>query len=138
MKRVCLYCILAFVLVGMVGIFPASAQATNLLQNPGFDSQTFTLISKDPNDPNTTYNAPLGWWGGVILAPHDAFWMNVPANGFPHSASFKRSGIFSYDMARGGATFTAYLYQQVSVAPNTDVQGGAWAFIENHTDGVAR
>ncbi len=119
-------------------VVPVSAQTTNLLQNPGFDSESFSFISADSLDPNTTYNAPAGWWGGIVFSPHDAFWMNVHPNGFPHSGGLKRSGIFSYNMARGGATFTAYLYQQVSAAPNTDVQGGAWAFLENYTDGRAR
>jgi uncharacterized protein YraI len=129
---------LVLVFIVLLCVVPVSAQATNLLQNPGFDSETFTLISTDPLDPYTTYNAPLGWWGGIVFSPHDAFWMNVHPNGFPHSGGFKRSGTFSYNMGRGGATFTAYLYQQVSVAPNTDVQGGAWAFLENKSDGRAR
>jgi uncharacterized protein YraI len=135
MKRLITLCLMLLILLGM---FPVKAQATNLLQNPGFDSETFTLISTDPLDPYTTYNAPLGWWGGIVFSPHDAFWMNVHPNGFPHSGGFKRSGTFSYNMGRGGATFTAYLYQQVSVLPNTDVQGGAWAFLENSSDGRAR
>lgn len=129
--------LILLVLTLAIGL-PAHAQATNLLQNPGFDSETYTLISTDPTDPATTFNAPLGWWGGIAFAPHDAFWMNVHPNGFPHSASFKRSGIFSYHMGRGGATFTAYLYQQVSVAPNSDVQGGAWAFLENSGSSITR
>jgi uncharacterized protein YraI len=137
MKRILTIC-LAVMLLTAAQVMTAAAQATNLLQNPGFDSQTFTLIATDPLDPNTTYNAPLGWWGGIVYSPHDAFWMNVTPNGFPHSAGFKRSGIFSYNMGRGGATFTAYLYQQVSVMPNTDVQGGAWAFLENKSDARTR
>jgi uncharacterized protein YraI len=39
-------------------------------------------------------------------------------------------------MARGGGTFTAWLLQQVSVQPNTDIQGGAWAYIQNNFSGA--
>jgi uncharacterized protein YraI len=136
MKRIVVMVIVGLLL--MVAVLPAGAQS-NLLQNPGFDSETFSLIASDPLDPNTTYNAPLGWWGGFI--PPQTWgetWRNAYPAGFPHSGGLKRSGIFSYNMARGGATFTAWLYQQVSVQPNTDVQGGAWAFLENPVSSLVR
>jgi len=126
-------CILLIVLA-----VPAAAQSPNLLQNPGFDSEMYTLISQDPLDPATWYNAPQGWWGGIITAPHDASWQNVHPSGYPHSAFLKRSGIFSFNMARGGGTFTAYIYQHVPVVPDTDVQGGAWAYLENDVTSSVR
>ncbi len=137
MKRICFYAVLVVLAVGVV--LPVNAQSTNLLQNPGFDSETYTLIATDPLDPYTTYNAPMGWWGGFI--PPQTWgetWRNAFPAGYPHSAGLKRSGTFSFNMARGGATFTAWIYQQVSVQPDTDLQGGAWAFLENPVDSLVR
>lgn len=125
-------------LIVALTVFPAQAQGQNLLQNAGFESETYHLVFTDPKDPFTTYNAPDFWWGGVVLSPHDADWMNIPANGFPHTAGIKHGGGRSFNMARGYATFTAYLYQQVYTAPNTDLQGGAWAYIENPATGLVR
>jgi uncharacterized protein YraI len=137
MKRV--FVLLVLVVLAFGAIIPANAQATNLLQNPGFDSEAYTLLATDPLDPFTTYNAPSAWWGGFI-SPQTwgETWRNAFPAGYPHSAGLKRSGLFSFNMARGGATFTAWIYQQVSVQPDTDVQGGAWAFLENGVDSLVR
>lgn len=133
MKR--MFWILGLALM-LVVAFPAAAQE-NLLTNPGFDNESFTLIGTDPADPLTTYNAPYSWWGGFLTPtnPNEP-WRNAYPNGFPHSAGLKRSGRFSYNMGRGGSIFTAWVYQQVNVTPDTDVQGGAWAFIEGTTGQV--
>ncbi|MBZ0287325.1 MAG: hypothetical protein K8I30_06905, partial [Anaerolineae bacterium] len=98
--------------------FAASAQTANLLVDPGLDGEAYSLVSRD-EAADVNYYAPSGWWGGVILSPHDAFWMNVHPTGFPHTAGYKRSGGRSFHMARGGGTFTAYLTQQVYVQPDT-------------------
>ncbi len=127
---------LLLLLLILLAAFPAAAQ-DNLLTNPGFDNESFTLIGKDPADPLTTYNAPYSWWGGFLTPTNpNELWRNAYPNGFPHSAGLKRSGRFSYNMGRGGSIFTAWIYQQVNVAPDTDVQGGAWAFIEGVTGQV--
>lgn len=128
MLRLLLYAGLALAALAAPSV--AEAQAANLLQDPGFEGEFYTLISADPADPFTTYNAPVGWWGGFALGG-DASWKNVHPSGFPHTGPVKRSGGRSYHMARGGGTFTAWMLQQVSVAPNSDVQGGAWAYIQN-------
>lgn len=127
--------LLALGLLAMLAaIVPVGAQGTNLLQDPSLEGEVYSRVSADPNDPATTFNAPTYWWGGFILGG-DAPWKNVHPNGFPHTGGIKRSGGRSYHMSRGGGTFTAWLLQQVSVAPNTDVQGGAWALIEHNSGG---
>jgi uncharacterized protein YraI len=136
-RRSILWCGL-MVLALLVMISPAAAQTANLLQDPSFEGENYTLIDVDPLDPFTTYNAPWYWWGGFVKGG-DAPWKNVYPSGFPHSGPVKHSGNRSYNMARGGGTFTAWLLQQVSVQPNTDVEGGAWAYIQNNLSGaVAR
>lgn len=107
----------------------------NLLVDPGLEGESYNLVSEDPSA-DVKFYVPSGWWGGVVLGPRDAFWMNIHPTGFPHTAGYKRSGGRSFHVARGGGTFTAYITQQVYVQPNTDLQGGAWAYIENDTGGA--
>lgn len=114
-----------------------SAQTSNLLIDPGFEGEAYTLISTSPID-GTTFSVPSGWWGGIALEPHVEPWMNVHPTGFPHTGGFKWSGGRSLHVARGFASFTAWVYQQVSVQPNTDVEGGAYAFIESGNSAVVR
>ncbi len=119
----------------LIAATPAAAQTANLLQDPSFEGENYSRIGVDPADPFTTYNAPWYWWGGFV-AGGDTFWKNVYPAGFPHTGPVKHSGARSYNMARGGGTFTAWLLQQVSAQPNTDVEGGAWAYIQNNVPGA--
>ncbi len=122
----------------LLAVAPARAQIQNLLYDPGFESTDYRLVSTDPSDPFTTYNVPAGWWGGVGQPPGPEPWRNAHPNGFPHTAGFKIEGGRSFHMSRGGGTFTAYLYQQVGVAPGTEVEGGASAYMENNGGGLMR
>lgn len=134
MKRKFLTVVLLLALLATV--LPANAQADNLLKDPSLEGENYSQIGVDPADPFTTYNAPWFWWGGFAIGG-DAPWKNVYPSGFPHTGPVKRSGNRSYNMARGGGTFTAWLLQQVSVQPNSEVQGGAWAYIQNNIGGAA-
>lgn len=117
----------------LIVVMPASAQSGNLLRDPGFEGDSYTRISTDPRDPNVTFNVPAFWGGGAVLEPYPPDWRNVHPTGFPHTGPIKWAGNRSFHMARGGGTFTAYIYQRVSVQPNTPVEGGAYAFIEGNT-----
>lgn len=133
MKRFLTMCALVVLAaaLGLWGISPAQAQAANLLQDPGFEGESYSFVSADPLALAVTYNVPAGWGGAVVQSPRSQPWMNVHPTGFPHTGPFRRSGNRSFHMARGGGTFTAYLYQRVNVVPGTPLQGGAWAFIDN-------
>lgn len=120
----------------IASVSPASAQG-NLLANPSFDSEVYTPISFDEAAPTLYMAVPEGWGGAVIQSPRNFPWMNVHPTGLPHIGAIKVEGFRSYHLARGGGTFTAYIYQQVAVEPGTAVQGGAWVYIEG-TAGVAR
>ncbi len=126
------------ILMLFISAYTVVAQPENLLQDSGFESADYRLVSRDPNDPGTTFNAPSGWWGGVVQPPGPESWRNAHANGFPHTAGTKIEGGRSFHMSRGGGTFTAYLYQQVNVVPGTDVEGGAWAYAENNGGSLIR
>ncbi|HEX2619469.1 MAG TPA: SH3 domain-containing protein [Phototrophicaceae bacterium] len=121
---------------GVISI-SVTAQASNLLIDPGFEGEQYNLVSIDPVD-GTTFSVPNGWGGGVAREPHSETWMNIQPTGFPHTGPYRWSGSRSLHVARGFATFTAWIYQQVSVKPNTDVQGGAYAFLESGSTAVVR
>ncbi len=127
-------------LLALVATFSISLTASaqdNLLVNPSFDSDVFTPISFDATNPAVYVAVPQGWGGGVIQSPRNESWQNIHPTGLPHIGPIKVDGFRSYHIARGGGTFTAYIYQQVNVAPGTPVTGGAWALIEGST-GIAR
>ncbi len=115
----------------LVLTIPTQAQDGNLLNNAGFESTSYSFVSADPLALAVTYNVPAGWGGGVVQSPRSETWMNVHPTGFPHNGPFKLQGNSSFHMSRGGGTFTAYLYQQISVTAGSPLEGGAWAFIEN-------
>ena len=106
----------------------SAAQSGNLIQNPGFESTAYSQVSADPVSPAIIFNAPYWWWGGVITGGAQP-WINAHPSGYPHSAGYKRSGDFSFEMGRGGATYTAFLYQQVQNVPaGTKVHGSVWYY----------
>jgi uncharacterized protein YraI len=109
---------------------PVQAQAANLLRDPGFEGEAYKTVSIDPLDPNLSFNVPVDWNGIVITAPHSESWMNIHPSGYPHTGPIRHGGFRSLHVARGFATFNAIIFQQVSVQPNTTVEGGAFAFMD--------
>lgn len=132
MKRLLAFVSLLGILAALsvILVVPTTAQ-DNLLQNGDFESETYTRISEDQGA-GVSYNVPIGWGGGVVLGGGQP-WQNVHPTGFPHTGALKYSGFRSFHMARGGGTFTAFIYQTVNVQPGTTVEGGAWAYIEGNT-----
>lgn len=118
-------------------VMPVSAQGVNLLADPGFDGESYVLVSIDPDD-QTTFSVPVGWGGGVVRQPHFETWMNIQPTGFPHTGPFLWSGPRSLHLGRGFATFTAWVYQQVSVQPGSPIQAGANAYLENNVGSAVR
>jgi len=123
--------------VGLLLVSPASAQIENLLIDPGFEGEIYNVISIDPAD-DTRFHVPSGWSGGFVRTAGVPPWINAHPNGFPHTAGIKTQGNRSYHVSRGGATFTAYIYQRVYVQPDSPLEGGAWAFVENNNSGQVR
>jgi len=111
---------------------PVDAQEVNLLQNASFEDEQNNLVSADPQAGEISFAVP-NHWGGGFAPPGPESWRNVHPAGFPHFAGFRIDGPRSYHVSRGGGTFTAWIFQQVSVAPDTPVRGGAYAFLEGNT-----
>ncbi len=135
MKRMMTVTIAGLLLLLLAAI-PVSAQETNLLTDPGLENEQFLLMSAESS--LISFSVPYDWRGGVILSPQFESWMNQHPTGYPHTSWIKREGGRSLHIARGGATFTAFVYQQVSVAEGSPVRGGAWAYIEGNPTGIVR
>jgi uncharacterized protein YraI len=135
MKRFIVFALLG--ILALLVVSPASAQTENLLIDPGFEGEIYNVISIDPSD-DTRFHVPSGWSGGIIRTPGTPIWINAHPSGFPHSAGFKIQGGRSFHVARGGATFTAYIYQQVYTQPGSPLEGGAWAYVQNDRGGRVR
>jgi uncharacterized protein YraI len=116
-------------------LLPVMAQ-DNLLQNGGFEAEQFNFVSRGSD--GTYYNVPIAWGGVSIVQQGGPTWQNIHPDGYPHTFNFVHSGGRSFNIARGWATFTAYIYQTVAVVPNTPVRGGAFAFMQGHPSAVAR
>ena len=111
------------VVVGLLSTL-VSAQDANLLRDPGFEG---TYSSRGRTD----LNIPTDWSIWVGETPHTEAWMNLPPVAFPHNGPdpAPHGNARTLNLNKGYATFTAAVYQQVSVPNGANVTAGAWAFI---------
>jgi LysM repeat protein len=120
---------LALLLLAVLALTSAplmvSAQ-TNLLQDPSFEGP---YVGRGRPDLNT----PSAWPIWIADGPHNFDWQNradkvtaVPHNNGPEV----HSGGNSLNIDGGFVTYTAAVYQQVAVPPNTPLTGSAWARIK--------
>lgn len=112
-----------------------SAQGTNLLQDPGFEGEYTNRGRNDLNIP-----APWGLW--FTESPRDQYWQNLPPVAFPHNGPdpTPHGGARAFNFNKGFGTFTAAIYQQVTVPEDANVTGSAWAWLHtcNIPDGSDR
>lgn len=102
-----------------------SAQA-NLLQDPGFEGP---YVGRGRGNLNT----PAPWQLWLADGPRNQEWQNRAdkVTAFPHNNGPEvHSGAASQNLDGGYVTYTAALYQQVSVTPGTNLTGSAWARIK--------
>ncbi len=100
-----------------------SAQSGNLLQDPGFEG---TYVNRGRSTLNTPQNWPIWLQDG----PHNYDWQNRADKvfAFPHNNGPEvHSGTESLNINGGYVTFTAAVYQQVSVPAGTNLTGSIWA-----------
>ena len=116
--------ILLFTLVFSGFTAATNAQDANLLRDGGFEG---SYTSRGRAD----LNIPSDWSIWVADTPHTQDWMNLPVVGFPHNGPdpVPHSGAHSLNLNKGYATFTAAVYQQVSVPNGSNVSASAWAFL---------
>lgn len=102
------------------------AQGGNLLQDPGFEGPYV-------NRGRATLNTPSAWPIWIADGPHNFDWQNRAdkVTAFPHNNGPEvHSGGNSLNLDGGFVTYTAAVYQQVTVPPNTPLTGSAWARIK--------
>ncbi|MEO0561890.1 MAG: SH3 domain-containing protein [Chloroflexota bacterium] len=142
---------------GWVSASPDFVRATGPLNTlpvdpgPPTPTATNTPIPATPTatlDPNTNYlrdpsfegvytgrgfadlNAPVDWEITYTEEPRAFFWQNNRPVAFPHITPPEvRSGERSVNINRNYATFTAVLYQRVSVPTNITVRASAHAWL---------
>jgi LysM repeat protein len=107
-------------------ILQVHAQSGNLLQDPGFEG---TYVNRGRSNLNT----PAPWPIWLADGPRNFDWQNRAdkVTAFPHNNGPEiHSGSASLNLDGGYVTYTAAVYQQVSVTPGTNLTGSAWARIK--------
>jgi LysM repeat protein len=104
---------------------PLVAQDANALRDGGMEG---SYTSRGRSD----LNIPAEWSFWYTEAPRSESWQNLPPVGFPHNGPGPNphGGGRALNLNKGFATFTAVLYQQVSVQQGANVTASAWAFIK--------
>ncbi|MFN8560539.1 MAG: LysM peptidoglycan-binding domain-containing protein [Anaerolineae bacterium] len=124
LRRLAMIAALLSVIGGLIPAQRAAAQDTSLLRDGGFEGQ-YT------NRGRADLNIPTDWSIWIGESPHTEDWMNLPPVVFPHNGPdpAPHSGARSLNLNKGYATFTAAVYQQVSVPDGSNVMASAWAFL---------
>ena len=123
--RVLRRCAVFAVVVGVISTLSLSlAQDANLLRDGGFEG---TYSSRGRTD----LNIPTDWSIWIGETPHTEDWMNLPPVAYPHNGPdpVPHGGTRSLNLNKGYATYTAAVYQQVSVASGENIQASAYAFL---------
>lgn len=118
------------VLLGAVFTFASSLiaqEGDNLLRDPGFEDTAMKVISQADGALFAVHNAWEGWF---TESPRTADWQNRVPNATARVQGFIRSGNRAQEVSRGYATFTAAIYQTVTVPANSNVNGGAWVVMD--------
>lgn len=130
MQRTGLYVLLTFLL--LAATLPLAAQdGDNLLKDGDFEGQYTGRGAAD-------FNIPADWGVWFADSPRTEVWMNLQPVAFPHGGPDPdpQSGRRALNLNKGYATFTAAVYQQVSVAEGTNVQASAYAYL--HTCNIPK
>jgi SH3-like domain-containing protein len=102
---------------------PAIDPSTNFLQDPSFEGPYTGRGSVD-------VNIPAAWSFAFYDQPRNFDWQNLRPVAFPHrTAPEVRSGELSLNLQKDYATFTAVVYQQVTVPDDARVRASAWAWV---------
>lgn len=124
-----LFLSLGFGLGSPAATIQAQDTGGNLLRDPSFQNPAVWKTVVFDEGSGSRFSVAPDWEGWYSTSPRTQPWMNQVPNGYPHNetgAAFTRSGGRSQEISRGGATFTAAVYQTVTVPENANLSGGAW------------
>lgn len=124
LRRLLMITLLLSLINGLTQAQRVAAQDANLLRDSGFEGQ-YT------NRGRADLNIPADWSIWIGESPHTEDWMNLPPVVFPHNGPdpAPHGGARTLNLNKGYATFTAAVYQQVSVPEGSNVTASAWAFL---------
>ncbi len=113
-------------MVNLTSIF--AQEPGNLLLDPGFEGTGIRVVARD-QAANVTCAVNTDWRGWVTETPRTADWMNrIPNCTGRNNAGvgFVRTGNRSQELSRGFSTFTAAVFQTVTVPANANLIGTAY------------
>lgn len=124
LRRIACFALLLILFGGVAQAQRVAAQATTLLRDGGFEG---TYSNRGRGD----LNIPEDWSIWIGDTPHTEDWMNLPPVAFPHNGPdpAPHGGARALNLNKGYATFTAALYQQVSVPQGSNLTASAWSFL---------
>ncbi len=123
------------VVISVITFAPIEAQ-NNLLTDPGFEDTNMKTVAFDQAS-GTRFSVNVNWNGWYTETPRNADWQNLIPNGTGRNNAgfgFVRSGNRSMELSRGFATFTAAVYQTVTVPENANVTGSAYVVMNINGD----
>ncbi|PJF22052.1 MAG: hypothetical protein CUN56_07945 [Phototrophicales bacterium] len=115
-----------FISLIVIGIHAQDGE--NLLRDPGFENTAMKVVVTSEGE-GVTFAVNQDWNGWYTESPRTADWQNRIPNGTGRNNAgmgFVRSGNRSMELSRGYATFTAAVFQTVSVPAGSVVTGSAW------------
>lgn len=111
----------------------------NLLVNPGFeDGSNVRIVAQGDGVSFAVFNGWEGWYVPQTAASES--WQNAIPNGTGRNNAgmgFVRNGNRSMELSRGWATFTAAVYQTVTVPEDANVIGSAWVVMNISGDNAS-
>jgi LysM repeat protein len=128
--KIRLLLIAAFLAVIMItpDVIPLVHAQDNLLRDGGFENTTMKTVEYDASS-GTRFSVSADWNGWYTTTPREASWQNQIPNGTGRNNAgfgFVLEGNRSAELSRGQATFTAALYQTITVPENANLVGSAW------------
>lgn len=117
--------VLLMLLVVALLASPAAAQdGDNLLTDGSFEGEY-------PGRGRSDLNVPAGWNIWFAESPRNEYWMNLPPVMFPHIGPDPdpRTGARAVNMVKDYATFTAAMYQQVTVGADVNLRARVYAWL---------
>ncbi len=121
--RLFLFTLLFIVIMGLLSVV-AKAQDSSLLRDGGFEG-SYTARGR------ADLRLPGDWNIWIADSPHTEDWMNLPPSAAPDSerTPSPHGGARSLSLNKSYATFSAAVYQQVSVSEGTNVHASVFAFL---------
>ncbi|MBE2268684.1 MAG: LysM peptidoglycan-binding domain-containing protein [Anaerolinea sp.] len=125
MQRIVPLLFLTTILLIALPVTHIDGQDANALRDGGMEGSYTSRGAAD-------LNVPAEWSFWFATSPRSESWQNLQPVGFPHNGPGPNphSGARAVNLNKGFATFTAALFQQVTVTQGANVTASAWAYLK--------